>query len=186
MPVATNYTEADLVQSLKKRDRNAFDYLYSKYSGALYTVILNILPDKETANDILQEVFVKIWRQLDQYDPAKGRLFTWMLNVARNASIDFTRGKQFKNDRRNAGFSDSLSNSIEDSSINMDNVGIAAVVKRLPEEYGRLITLAYFKGYTQDEIAKEENMPLGTVKTRIRKGLLELKKTIIINLVSGY
>ncbi|MCC6286718.1 MAG: sigma-70 family RNA polymerase sigma factor [Chitinophagaceae bacterium] len=178
MPGATNYTEADLVQSLKQRDRNAFDYLYSRYSGALYAAILNIIPDKETANDILQEVFVKIWRQLDQYDPAKGRLFTWMLNVARNASIDFTRGKQFKNNQRNTEFSERLSDSVEGASINTDNVGIVAIVKRLPDEYSKLITLAYFKGYTQDEIAKEENMPLGTVKTRIRKGLLELKKRL--------
>lgn len=178
MPGSTNYTEAELVYSLKERDKAAFDYLYEKYSGALYTTILNIVPEKESANDILQEVFVKIWRQLDQYDPTKGRLFTWMLNVARNAAIDFTRGKQFKNSRLNNELNESISSNTESNTVNMDNIGIAGVLKRLPDEYGRLITLAYFKGYTQDEIAKEENMPLGTVKTRIRKGLLELKKLL--------
>ena len=85
MPIAGNYKEADLVLLLKQRDRSAFDYLYEQYSGALYAVVLNIITDRETASDILQDVFVKIWRQLDQYDPAKGRLFTWMLNIARNA-----------------------------------------------------------------------------------------------------
>jgi RNA polymerase sigma-70 factor (ECF subfamily) len=176
MSGATNYTEAELVFSLKERYKDAFEYLYTKYSGALYTTILHIVPEKESANDILQEVFVKIWRQIDQYDTAKGRLFTWMLNIARNAAIDFTRGKQFKNNSLNKELDESVSPGMESSAV--DNIGIAGVVKRLPDEYGRLITLAYFKGYTQDEIAKQENMPLGTVKTRIRKGLLELKKML--------
>lgn len=171
-------TEAELILSLKQREKAAFDYLYTQYSGALYSIILNIVTDKETGNDILQEVFVKIWKQLDQYDPSKGRLFTWMLNIARNASIDFTRGKQFKNSRQNTELSDTVGNSIEGSAENMDNIGIAGVVNKLPGEYQKLITLAYFKGYTQDEISKKENIPLGTVKTRLRKGLIELKKLL--------
>ncbi len=178
MPVVGNYTEAELVSSLKQRDKDAFDYLYTQYSGALYSVILNIVSDKETGNDILQEVFVKIWRQLEQYDPSKGRLFTWMLNIARNASIDFTRGKQFKNSRQNTELTDNATPATEPVALNTDSIGIAGMVKKLPEEYSKLITLAYFKGYTQDEIAKQENIPLGTVKTRIRKGLSALKNMI--------
>lgn len=172
------YTEAELVYSLKQREKSAFDYLYTQYSGALYSVILNIITDKETGSDILQDVFVKIWKQLDQYDPSKGRLFTWMLNVARNAAIDFTRGKQFKNNRQNIELNEGFSAIAESETINMDNIGLIATVKKLPEEYQKLITLAYFKGFTQDEIAREENIPLGTVKTRIRKGLIELKKLL--------
>ncbi|MFT3704594.1 MAG: sigma-70 family RNA polymerase sigma factor [Agriterribacter sp.] len=178
MPVAGNYTEAELVLSLKQRSKDAFDYLYTQYSGALYSVILNIVTDRETGNDILQDVFVKIWRQLDQYDPSKGRLFTWMLNIARNASIDFTRGKQFKNSRQNTELTDHSAPLAEGISINPDSIGIAGMVKKLPDEYSKLITLAYFKGYTQDEIAKQENIPLGTVKTRIRKGLTALKNML--------
>ena len=178
MPIAGNYKEADLVLLLKQRDRSAFDYLYEQYSGALYAVVLNIITDRETASDILQDVFVKIWRQLDQYDPAKGRLFTWMLNIARNASIDFTRGKQFKNNRKNLDISDTIGHLPENISFDTDRIGIAGIVKRLPGDYGKLITLAYFRGYTHDEIAKEENIPLGTVKTRIRKALIALKQLL--------
>ena len=178
MPIAGNYKEADLVLLLKQRDRSAFDYLYEQYSGALYAVVLNIITDRETASDILQDVFVKIWRQLDQYDPAKGRLFTWMLNIARNASIDFTRGKQFKNSRKNLDVSDTIGHLPENISFDTDRIGIAGIVKRLPGDYGKLITLAYFRGYTHDEIAKEENIPLGTVKTRIRKALIALKQLL--------
>lgn len=176
MPVTGNYKEADLVLLLKQHDRSAFDYLYEQYSGALYAVILNIITDRETASDILQEVFVKIWRQADQYDPAKGRLFTWMLNIARNASIDFTRGKQFKNSRKHLDISGTIGQLPENISFDTDRIGIAGIVKRLPDEYGKLITLAYFRGYTHDEIAREENIPLGTVKTRIRKALITLKQ----------
>ncbi|HEX5023911.1 MAG TPA: RNA polymerase sigma factor [Agriterribacter sp.] len=176
MPIIGDYTETDLVLLLKQRDQAAFDYLYGRYSGALYAVILNVVQDKETGNDVLQEVFIKIWRRLDQYDAAKGRLFTWMLNIARNASIDATRGKHFKNIRRNVEITDSLGSLPGTELVNTDSIGIADIVKKLPGEYGRLITLAYLKGYTQEEIAKEENMPLGTVKTRIRKALIALKK----------
>ncbi len=84
---------------LKQHQEPAFNYLYDHYSASLYSVILNIVPDKELANDVLQEVFLKIWRQIDTYDTTKGRLFTWMLNVARNASIDIIRSKNFQNSK---------------------------------------------------------------------------------------
>ena len=78
-----------------------YSYLYDNYAGALYSTIVGIVSDTELANDVLQEVFVKIWRQIDSYDAKKGRLFTWMLNIARNASIDTIRSKGFQNSRAN-------------------------------------------------------------------------------------
>ena len=89
----TKYTEAELIALLKSRQQPAFGYLYDNYSAALYAVVLAIVPDKEIANDVLQEAFIKIWRQIDSYDAAKGRLFTWMIHIARNASIDMVRSK---------------------------------------------------------------------------------------------
>jgi RNA polymerase sigma-70 factor (ECF subfamily) len=85
------YTEQELTSSLQRREQSAFSYLYDQYSGALYSVIHNIVTDSEIANDVLQEVFVKIWKQIESYDASKGRLFTWMLNISRNASIDMLR-----------------------------------------------------------------------------------------------
>ena len=82
------YTESELVMMLKDRNSQSFSYLYSNYSGALYTIVLQIIPDQDLANDVLQEVFINIWRKIDSYDQSKGRLFTWMLNIARNASIE--------------------------------------------------------------------------------------------------
>jgi RNA polymerase sigma factor (sigma-70 family) len=176
MSFTGKYTEDNLVALLKQRDRSAFDYLYEHYSSALYTVILNIVAEKETASDILQEVFVKVWRQIDTYDDHKGRLFTWMLNIARNSAIDFVRSRQFKNNRQNFELTDSVYFDGEGTQLNIDKIGLAEMVGRLPDEYSKLVRMAYFGGLTHDEIAKQENIPLGTVKTRIRKALTELRK----------
>src|SRR5215217_5978773 len=92
------YGEAELVALLQSHNNQAFTYLYDHYSNALYGIINQIVPDPEFANDVLQEVFVNIWRKIDSYDDSKGRLFTWMLNIARNASIDKLRSKSYRND----------------------------------------------------------------------------------------
>jgi RNA polymerase sigma factor (sigma-70 family) len=171
------YTEQELVSLLKNRDNKAFGYLYDHYSGALYSIILQILNDAELANDVLQDVFVNIWRKIESYDSTKGRLFTWMLNIARNASIDTLRSKTYQNDRKNQP----MDNQAEDvlvalvTQVNVDNIGFRKVLKELKDEQRQLIDLAYFKGYTHEEIAEMENLPLGTVKTRIRAALTQLR-----------
>ena len=95
------YNEQELVLSLKARDQQSFSYLYDNYAGALYSIVLQVVPDKELASDVLQDVFVNIWRKIESYDPTKGRLFTWMLNVARNLAIDMVRSKAYQNSQKN-------------------------------------------------------------------------------------
>lgn len=90
------YTETELVTALKSRDNDAYKHLYLHYRGALYNNILQLLPDREIAADVLQEVFLQIWKQIDKYDETKGRLFTWMLKLTRNMAINQTRVKNFK------------------------------------------------------------------------------------------
>jgi RNA polymerase sigma-70 factor (ECF subfamily) len=171
------YTEKELVSLLKNRDDKAFGYLYDNYSGALYSIILQILSDTELASDVLQEVFVNIWRKIESYDSTKGRLFTWMLNIARNASIDTLRSKTYQNDRKNQSMDaqneESLINQV--TQVNVDNIGFRRVLDQLREEQRLLIDLAYFKGFTHEEIAEMEKLPLGTVKTRIRSALIQLR-----------
>jgi len=101
MQDSKKYTEAELVSLLKERQQPVFSYLYDNYSGALFSVINAIIPDKDTAGDVLQEVFVKIWKQSATYDATKGRLFTWMMNIARNASIDMLRSKNYQHNAQN-------------------------------------------------------------------------------------
>jgi len=165
------------VSLLKNRDRRAFNYLYDNYSGALYSIVLQVLSDTELANDVLQEVFINIWRKIDIYDPLKGRLFTWMLNIARNASIDTLRSKGYQNTQKNQSLPEyvDLNKPGQTTEVNIDNIGLKKLLERLREEYRVLIDLAYFKGYTHEEIAELEKIPLGTVKTRIRNALIQLR-----------
>jgi RNA polymerase sigma-70 factor (ECF subfamily) len=127
-------------------------------------------------------VFVKIWNRIDTYDATKGKLFTWLLNVARNSAIDQLRSLQYKQSLKNQKMDESvgvIDKSQSDVS-NVDTIGLRDVVSKLAPEYKMLIEFAYFKGYTQDEIAKEFNIPLGTVKTRTRSALNQLRQLLEI------
>jgi RNA polymerase sigma-70 factor (ECF subfamily) len=172
------YTEPELVLLLKQRQQTAFGYLYDNYSGALYSVISGIVPDKDLADDVLQEVFVKIWRQIESYDSFKGRLFTWMMNIARNSSIDLLRSKNYQNTKQNRELTEAVYEAGESTNINTDKIGLRKIVTRLKEEYKVLIELSYFEGFTQEEISKMLNIPLGTVKTRLRSALIQLRETV--------
>jgi len=175
--ITPTYNENDLVSLLKSRDSKAFSYLYDNYSGSLYTIITQIVNDVELASDVLQEVFINIWKRIETYDPDKGRLFTWMLNIARNASIDTLRSKSYQNSQKNLSMTDNTETGIGGTAkINIDNIGFRKVLDRLKKEQRVLIDLAYFKGYTHEEIAEIENIPLGTVKTRIRNALIQLRE----------
>lgn len=168
------YNELELVTALRRKDDEAFGYLYDHYAGALYSVIRQIVGDVEVSNDVLQEAFVNIWRRIDQYDESKGRLFTWMLNVARNAAIDKTRSKGFQQSSKVQPLmdSDGVYASVKPG---VDDYGLKRVLAKLKDEQRLLIDLSYFQGYTHEQIAKALDIPLGTVKTRIRSALTQLR-----------
>lgn len=169
--------ETLLIDSLKKRDQAAFSYLYDNYAGALYGVIIKIIGKEEEANDLLQEAFVKIWKNIESYDETKGRLYTWMLNITRNTAIDLLRSSKFKQSRSTDNIEDNT-NHIKGNlgnTIQIDNFGVKKIVDALEKKYQQIIDLSFFKGYTHEEIAKELSIPLGTVKTRSRSALIQLK-----------
>lgn len=177
MTTATTYSEAELISLLKSRDARAFNYLYDNYSGALLGIINQILEDIELANDVLQEVFINIWKRIESYDQTKGRLFTWMLNIARNASIDMLRSKSYQNSQKNLQIDDRETfQSKSTIPLNIDGIGLKKILTKLRPEHRVLIELAYFKGYTHEEISEIEDIPLGTVKTRIRNALIQLRQ----------
>jgi RNA polymerase sigma-70 factor (ECF subfamily) len=176
--IPSTYTEPELIRTLKDRDEQSFSYLYNHYSGALYSIILQIVPDEGLANDVLQEAFINIWRKIDSYDQAKGRLFTWMLNIVRNLAIDTLRSKAYQNNKKNQEFPDliHLTHNNHMTQLNVDEIGLKKILEKLKPEHRVLIDLAYFKGYTHEEIAEIEEIPLGTVKTRIRTALIQLRE----------
>jgi RNA polymerase sigma-70 factor (ECF subfamily) len=151
------------------------------YRGSLYNVILQLIPDKETASDVLQEVFITVWQQIDKYDEKKGRLFTWLVRLTRNAAINKLRSKLYKSQSKNESL-DNYVIAIEKNNPETENVnriGLRKQVHQLRDEYKNVIELSYYNGFTQEEIATALNIPLGTVKTRLRNALLELRKQFV-------
>jgi RNA polymerase sigma factor (sigma-70 family) len=172
------YTEPELVYSLKKRSNEAFRYLYMNYRGSLYAVINQLIPETETANDVLQELFITIWNNIEKYDPSKGKLYTWLFNLARNTAINKIRSKNYKNSQKNDELSKYVDSIGEKHEVNMNinQIGLRKEVSRLKEEHRQVVELSYFNGFTHEEISKALNIPLGTIKTRLRNALIELRK----------
>ena len=171
-------SEEELVSKLKSQDTLAIQALYDMYSGALLGVISRIIQHTEVAEDLLQETFIKIWNSAGSYDNSKGRLFTWMMNIARNLSIDKLRSKDFKNSNKNQDIENNVDfiDAQKEVTFNADLLGIKELVTSLKPEFKTVLDMVYFKGYTHVEAAEELNLPLGTVKTRIRMGIMELRK----------
>jgi RNA polymerase sigma-70 factor, ECF subfamily len=172
------YTQDELIILIKEKNQKAFSYLYDNYSQALFGVVNNIVKNTEEAEDVIQNVFLKIWNNFSSYDENKGRLYTWMLNIARNLAIDSTRSKHEKIKNKIQSTSDGVYHEnklfVNDSS--HENIGFNSILNNLKEDHKLIINLAYFEGYTQEEISKKLGMPLGTVKTKVRQALLKLRE----------
>jgi RNA polymerase sigma-70 factor (ECF subfamily) len=175
------YTEEELVSRLQQQDQDAFSYLYDNYAGALNGIIHRMVEEDQLAEDILQEAFLKIWNNFRQYDPSKGRLFTWMINITRNLTIDTLRSKGYKKQQQISQDENSVSN-LQDKNYQTDRfdaIGLRKQIGTLKPEQRAIIDMAYFSGYTQEEISKEMSIPLGTVKTRMRTAIIELRKIMM-------
>jgi RNA polymerase sigma factor (sigma-70 family) len=153
--------------------------LYDAYGAALYGSVLRIVHCSMIAEQVMQDTFLKVWLHGARYDTSKGRLFTWLLNIARNTAIDATRNIHFHS-RKKTDTIDSLVYTSGGDSLNPDTVGLQEVVKKMEDKYKVLIELIYFNQYTHQEAAETLGIPLGTVKTRVRAAILELKKAFDI------
>ncbi len=170
-----------LITKFQQKDQKAFEELYNMYGASMQGVIYNIVRDNDIAEEITQDVFIKAWNNSASYSSEKGRFFTWILNIARNAAIDKTRSKAFKNSKKNLDaeyFVDILhtSDSLDDQT---DAIGIKKFVSKLAKKCIEVIELLYFKGYTQQEVSEELDMPIGTVKTRNRNCIKELRTIVL-------
>jgi RNA polymerase sigma-70 factor (ECF subfamily) len=186
-PVNTPLTPTDdahLLRRVGQRDREAFSLLYDRYSGILYSTILRVLNNPDEAADVLQETFVQIWEKASAYDPELGKPFSWAITLARHKAIDRLRALQ-----RRYNFIEEITNEAEDDppalAAGADEVftqeqaaHIRGAVATLPLEQRQAIELAFLGGLTHDEIATELKQPLGTVKARIRRGLLKLRDSL--------
>jgi len=166
-----------LVNKMRNRDVKALDYIYDHYSEALYGVIYRTVRHQEIAEETLHDVFVKIWDQIDQFDEKKGTLFTWMYRIARNKAIDVTRSKDFKATQKSDDITEFV-DMFDEPSGKEDYIGLSAVLNEIGKMCKKLIQLNFFMGYSHAEISKNEDIALGTVKTRLRNCLKDIKSKL--------
>ncbi len=171
-------SEEELVYLLKIKDTAGLEYLYDHYSKALYNIIYQVVQKEESAEDVLQETFLKVWNAFDLFDSSKGRLYTWLSNIARNLAIDKIRSKEFRNQAQNQDIENHVSviDVRMSNKLNPDNIGVKDLVNKLRPEHKKLIELIYFNGFTHAEVSEHLDIPLGTVKTRVRAAIMELRK----------
>ena len=168
--------EKQITGLMSQGDRKAIDLTYQNYGNALFGIIRRIVKSEELAQEVLQDVMVKIWINSQKYDRTKGRLFTWLSNIARNASIDTLRSATVSREKRTNSIDDPVYNDVGGSEeLQINDPGLAKVINSLDEKHRILIDMAYFQGYSQREIEKELNIPLGTIKSRLRTAINELR-----------
>jgi RNA polymerase sigma-70 factor (ECF subfamily) len=171
-----------LIDRIKRGDQQAFAEVYDRYCGALNGVVQRFVKDPDAAEDVLQDTFVKIWKNCTTYDDTKGSFFTWMLNIARNTAIDHLRKQQKKTIGENRIGENNVGLSPANEQ-NTNTIGLMAMVDKLNPDQRLMVEYLYVKGYTQQEVAEELEIPLGTVKTRTRMAMKELRKWFTILIV---
>ena len=173
----------DLVVRLQQKDANAFQELHQRYAKNICGAIQVVVQDEAIAKEICQDVFVKVWQKSSMYDSSKGRFFTWLLNMARNAAIDFTRSKEFNTSKKNHSldYFVHILEKPESEESNQDYSGLKKMISKLKKKCVQIIEMLYFRSYTQQETADEVGIPLGTVKSRNRNCLKALRAEIETN-----
>ena len=171
--------DSKLSDLLKNNPRRAVAEILKKYGAALLGILLKMTGSKEEAEDLLQDTSVKIWKNAQQYDEKKGRLFTWLLNIARNTAIDKTRTQKYQKGKKSQPLDETVYNSIKLSEeMKVSDPGLEDQINNLDPKYRQIIDLIYLQGYSQKEVAEMLSIPLGTVKTRARAGLRQLRKLL--------
>ena len=170
-----------LVRRLLQRDVNAFEELYDRHSRIVYGLVLRILQQASTAEEVVQDVFLQLWRNAAQYDTSRGPFLPWLLTLSRNRALDYLRLKS-ERQRRREDQTDELPAVIAapDFESRLDEkrraLRVRELIGALQPQQRHAIELAYFEGLTHSEIAAKLQEPLGTVKSWIRNGLLKLKE----------
>jgi len=169
----------NLIQKVANQDRDAFSQLYDRFSSLVFTLAMRMLRVRSDAEDLLQEVFVQIWRQAQSYSVQRGSPEAWIVNIARSRAIDKIRSirrmeKSFvlTDDPARAESSENVESSAAESEARM---AMNSALANLPETQRKVLELAYFDGLTQTEIANRLAEPLGTIKTRMRSGIQRLR-----------
>lgn len=173
-----NLDEVDLIERILSGDETAMADIYDRYSGIVYGVALRVLSDAGAAEDVLQEVFLQLWRNPKSFDANRGKLPAWLAVIARNRAIDHLRKRPAEEGIENLPISTGV-NLESEAARHLAVEKIRGTLSRLPQEQRRALEMAFFEGMTHTEIATKTGEPLGTIKTRIRTGLLAVRKAVL-------
>ena len=180
-PDPAQTADVELLKAVARGDEQALAQLYDNYRVILFGLLVRILNSREEAEDVLQEVFLQVWRRAADFDETRGKPFTWLVTLARSRAIDRLRSLGAR-DRvaqasvREAG--EEVSDAARDTFRSEQRALVTSALSQLPEEQKRPLVLAYFDGLTQSEIAAKLGAPLGTVKTRMRAGMIKLRELL--------
>lgn len=172
---------------MQNGDTTAMKLLYNKYKNLLFGLIVSILKNREEAEDCLQEVFTQAWEKADQFDPTRGKVYTFLVTMARNKAIDRTRSRAFKDSEKEDhiinDFTLTLEGEYNNPHENMELAERAQMVKNalnnLSQKERKVLYVAYFNGMSQSEISEKLDIPLGTVKYRMRQGMIKLRDMLV-------
>jgi len=184
-------SDQDLLQRIAKKQDIALSELYDRHSKLLFSMALTILHDTDDAEDVLQEVFVQVWRKAAQYQPDLGAPKNWLVRIAHNRAINLLRSRRSRERQNEVSLSvDGNSSSVEVANLGSEENPLIDIVRQsetetigralgtLPEEQRILVELAFYQGYSHSEISEKLGLPLGTVKTRIRSGIQALREQL--------
>ncbi|MBJ7429244.1 MAG: RNA polymerase sigma factor [Bacteroidia bacterium] len=169
-----------LIEMIQSKSEKGFNILYDMYCDALYNAIIKIVKRTDITEDLLQDTFIKIWRHIDRFEPEKGTLYTWMLNIAKNQSIDYLRSSDYHKQLLNEeidlfSFKLDVIDTIKHNVCQIEFADFKRKAKQLDPKYAKVIDMIFFDGWTHKQTALKLMLPIGTVKTRARKGLSLLK-----------
>jgi RNA polymerase sigma-70 factor, ECF subfamily len=169
--------ELNLIARVQQQDESVIAHLYDHYGSALFGIVFRIVGRHDLAEQVLQDAFVKIWRNGPKYDATKGRLFTWMLNIARNTAIDAIRSAGYKQDKQTIGVT-TEAHAMPADTPDPHLMDVREIVQKLDEKYRIIVQKIYFEGYSHADLSDELNIPIGTVKTRLRAAIQELRQYV--------
>jgi RNA polymerase sigma-70 factor (ECF subfamily) len=168
--------EEELVRRLLARDARAMTEFYQRYHAALFAAVQRLVRDRAAAEDVLQESLIKVWRAIDSYDPEQGRLFTWAAKICCNTAIDHLRTARHRLAARTCPLDDLQMQTLGTPGFRPDDIGVADLLHGLRPEYRQVMDLLYLQGHTQQEAAKQLNVPVGTVKTWVGRARFLLSR----------
>ncbi len=175
--------DAILIRMIVKEQSGALGELYDRYGRLIFSLARSIVGDQAAAEEITQDVFVNVWEKAATYRPEKAKVSTWLTSIARNRSIDQLRHRGARPEQHSVTWAEvppgavpSVDSPAEVAEVHMQQLQVRQAVAQLPDEQKEVLALAYFQGYTQQEIADRLNLPLGTVKTRIRLAMGKLRQ----------